>query len=414
MKIPPPRTEPRKKLQQCGSVLVVTMIFIMTLAVIVESYLRMVQNSYQLTARSQCWNAALAIAEAGVEESLASLNSGNYFNVLSRQFNNGSYQAWFFSASATNRAYIKSTGTVMVPKTGDTVSRTVIVRSVQSAMFTMGLVAINNIQFNGNGVATDSWNSFDPTQSSNGLYNGYVGNHGDVASVKGIVNIGNHIINGNLWLGGNAIFTGAPANVTGTIYTDANLYFPDVSLPAATGLGWQNAPQITTGSGDSTVTIHDITTSGFYTINDTYPVTVEPGVTATLDIKPSIWNPTTVNINGGTTNSGTLNIYQESGSITLSGNSNGGASGNRPENLYVFGLPAVTSITLSGTSSFVGAIYSPEAVLNLNGGGNNKNLIGAAVVNSVTLNGHYDFHYDTALATNGLSRGFVVASWQEQ
>jgi len=36
------------------------------------------------------------------------------------------------------------------------------------------------------------------------------------------------------------------------------------------------------------------------------------------------------------------------------------------------------------------------------------------VVYSVTLNGHYDFHYDTALATNGISRGFVVSSWQEQ
>jgi len=77
------------------------------------------------------------------------------------------------------------------------------------------------------------------------------------------------------------------------------------------------------------------------------------------------------------------------------------------------GLPAVTGITLSGTSSFVGAIYSPEASLTLNGGGNANNLIGSAVVNTVTLNGHYDFHYDTALATNGWNRGFVINQWQE-
>ena len=56
----------------------------------------------------------------------------------------------------------------------------------------------------------------------------------------------------------------------------------------------------------------------------------------------------------------------------MAGNSSGGASGNRAGNLIIFGMPAVTGITLSGNSSFVGAIYAPEAVLTLNGGGNAK------------------------------------------
>jgi hypothetical protein len=411
MKIPQPN-------QKRGSVLLVTMIFVMTTAVIVGSYLCMVQNSDQLVARAQCWNDALALAEAGVEESLASLNAGNGNTFsrtsISRNFNNGSYQAWFKERSVTNQAYIKSIGNVTVPLTGDVIQRTVIVRSAQSALFMMGLVSINNINFHGNGIASDSWNSFDPSQSTNGIYNGYVGTNGDVASIYGIVDIGNHTINGNLWLGPNATFTGSPANVTGLIYTDVNLSFSDASLPTPDALGWQTAPQTTTGSGKNAVTTHDITSSGYYVINDSYPVVIEAGVTATLDVQQSSWNPTSININGGTTNSGTVSLYLESGSATMAGNSNGGASGNRPENLYVYGLPAVTSITLSGSSSFVGAIYAPEAVLTLNGGGNANNLIGAAVVNSVTLNGHYDFHYDTALATNGINRGFVVASWQEQ
>jgi hypothetical protein len=29
------------------------------------------------------------------------------------------------------------------------------------------------------------------------------------------------------------------------------------------------------------------------------------------------------------------------------------------------------------------------------------------------LNGHYDFHYDESLATNGPTRGFIATSWQE-
>lgn len=400
--------------QESASVLVVTMIFVMTVAAIVGSYLVLVQNSNQLVARAQAWNAALAIAEAGVEECLASLNAGNNFNYINRSLNNGSYSAFFFNFSATNTAFIRSTGTVTVSKTGDTISRTVVVRSQQSGIFMMGLVAINNIQFNGYGIASDSWNSHDPNRSTNGLYNNYVGTNGDVASLQGIVDIGQHTINGDLFLGPTATFTGSPASVTGIIYTDANLVFPDVSLPTPDSLGWQIAPITIKGSGNGSQNFHDITSSGYYTINDSYSVVIEPGVTVTLDVTQPNWNPNTIDIYGGTTNSGTVSLYLESGSITLSGNSSGGASGNRPENLYVYGLPAVTSIAMSGTSSFVGAVYAPEAVLLLNGGGNNNNLIGAAVINTVTLNGHYDFHYDEALATNGVNRGFIVNSWQEQ
>ena len=93
----------------------------------------------------------------------------------------------------------------------------------------------------------------------------------------------------------------------------------------------------------------------------------------------------------------------------------GGAIGNRPENFVYFGMTNVASITLSGNSTFVGAVYAPEATLTLNGGGNANNLEGSAIVNSVTLNGHYDFHYDVSLAkwVFGPARGYIPLSWQE-
>ena len=78
-------------------------------------------------------------------------------------------------------------------------------------------------------------------------------------------------------------------------------------------------------------------------------------------------------------------------------------------------MPGVTSITLSGNSTYIGAIYAPQATLTLNGGGNSNNLEGSAIVASVTLNGHYDFWYDLALANLviGANKGYVAASWQE-
>ena len=62
------------------------------------------------------------------------------------------------------------------------------------------------------------------------------------------------------------------------------------------------------------------------------------------------------------------------------------------------------------------AIYAPEAALTGNGGGNNNfDTSGAVVVNSVTLNGHWNFHYDEHLAMVGpTSHGWVPRQWAEQ
>ena len=106
----------------------------------------------------------------------------------------------------TNTAWIYSTGMVTVAKTGDIVRRVIGVRAQKSGFFLMGLVAIYDIQFNGNNVASDSFNSYNPAQSTNGLYNGYSGTNGDVASVLGAVNIGNHTVNGDLFLGPTATY----------------------------------------------------------------------------------------------------------------------------------------------------------------------------------------------------------------
>jgi hypothetical protein len=395
-----------------GGVLLATLIFVLTTAAIAITYLAMIQNSDQLIARSQSWNDSLAVAESGVEEAMAGINSAAGFTSATRQLNGASYSAKYYAGSP---GYILSTGMVTVPLTGDTVSRRVKVTVQTQTLSMVGMGAVGDITLNGKGpspISVDSWNSHDPTESNNGLYNGYVGTNGSAGSEMGIVSLGNHVINGNLYLGPSASYSSAAGQVTGTIYSDWNINFPVPTLPTTDTNGnsivWTPAPTVLTNGA----LMHDLKSSGYYLVNDSDNVTVESGVTVTLNVQQANWTPTALNINGGTTNSGTVKMYLQSGNITLAGNSNGGASGNRPENLWVFGMPGVTGITYSGTSSFVGVIYAPDATLTLNGGGNNNNLIGAVIVNSVTLNGHYDFHYDTSLGTNGPS-SYVVSSWQE-
>src|SRR5436190_17561809 len=59
-----------------GSALLVSLITIGVLSFILASYLSMSQRQSLAVARSQSWNAAIAVAEGGVEEALAQLNRG--------------------------------------------------------------------------------------------------------------------------------------------------------------------------------------------------------------------------------------------------------------------------------------------------------------------------------------------------
>src|SRR5262245_26438117 len=59
-----------------GSALAVTLLTCGILAVLMGSYLYIVQGQRQSVARSQSWNQAIVVAEAGIDEALALMNSG--------------------------------------------------------------------------------------------------------------------------------------------------------------------------------------------------------------------------------------------------------------------------------------------------------------------------------------------------
>jgi len=62
----------------------------------------------------------------------------------------------------------------------------------------------------------------------------------------------------------------------------------------------------------------------------------------------------------------------------------------------------------------VGTLYAPSADLTLKGGGNSdEDFSGAAIAKTVTIRGHYKFHYDEALAFMGPPKGYVVTRWDE-
>jgi hypothetical protein len=108
-----------------------------------------------------------------------------------------------------------------------------------------------------------------------------------------------------------------------------------------------------------------------------------------------------------------LDLYSGAPSVSITGN-NTVNSDATADSFTFWGLPTCTSLSFGGNASFTGAIYAPNANFTLNGGGNNTiDFIGASITKTVRLNGHFNFHYDEALATLGPSRGFIVTSWNE-
>ena len=111
-------------------------------------------------------------------------------------------------------------------------------------------------------------------------------------------------------------------------------------------------------------------------------------------------------------NTGTLQMWVRD-SISFSGNAAVNTTYDALR-MRINGLPTCTRASLSGNAEFTGTIYAPAADLRFNGGGADRaDFMGAAIVGSAQLNGHFEFHYDENLGRAGPSSAFVIASWVE-
>ena len=276
----------------------VTLFIAVMLGMFLFYYLHLVSTQNNLVARSQAWNTSLTLAEAGVEEALAQLNPGAPAPVIDRTangwgaVNGGRYgpmsrtlTAGSYSVLYTDDKYpiIYSTGYVAVAALGVTLSRTVQVTTTNMTLFPAPMSARYNIDMNGNGIYTDSFNPLDPKLSTNGRYDpAKVSTNGTIASFGGIVNVGNANINGKLLLGPSAssITPKSGGYISGGVYYDFNLDFADVILPSALPL--VASPTPTTIDGVSYQYVFN--NSGYYSI-DGLSGSVYVGTNATVQLK---------------------------------------------------------------------------------------------------------------------------------
>lgn len=415
----------RAKLLEQGSVLIVTLFIASLFGLFLFSYLYLVRVQRGLVARSQAWNGAMGMAESGIEESLAQLNpstpqmpnvdrtangwgqpSGGIYGPMTRTLSNGWYSAVYTSDTFP---ILYSTGYVSIPALSATLSRTVRVTTTNIPLFAVAMAAINDINMNGNNLVTDSFNSTLTNLSNNGLYTSTkTSTNGDVASISGIVNVGNANVNGSVLLGPTATNTIKNNGViTGGVTNDFNVTFPDVVLPTTSWLMPSLVSQLI-----GTVTYNYVfNSSGDYVINNlSGSIYVATNVAVRLRLTGNA-SPTVITVAGPGAGS-RLTIYMDGPSFTLSGQST--VDGGVANNLAYYGTTNNTSISFSGNASFIGTIYAPEANFTLGGGGSNTfDFSGSVIAKSITMNGHFDFHFDEALLANGPSRGYCATSWTE-
>jgi len=423
-----------------GSVLLVALGVTFLLGLGLASYLTLARQQNVSVARSHAWNAALAMAEAGVEESLAHINQGVLISLtnLNRTANGWTFdgtvyraprrnlQNGYYDAYITGDAYpvIYATGYVNAPFFAEPARRALRVTTATDGLFVAAMAARLDIDFKGFGVETDSFDSSSALYSTDGKYDPTKNkDNGDVATTMGLLNVGNAKVMGTLRTGpeGN-IQIGAQGSVgdqdwvdggtrnlqPGHYLNDFNVDFPDVMVPFTSGL----VPQSMTIDGTNCYWVLE---NGDYVPGSSAATTLPNKETILVTGKARLYIPGDFTMVGSSqivvASGGSLAIYVGGANTTIT--KINVIDGNCA-NFNYFGLPSNESISMSGNDAMLATIYAPSAVLTLSGGGSDViDYQGACVAKSIKLNGHFKFHYDENLAKAGPLRAFVAGSWTE-
>jgi len=291
-----------------------------------------------------------------------------------------------------------------------------IVRPISA--FDQAIMSVGVVDLTNQNIVVDSYDSTDPTKSTNGLYDpAKRQENGDIATDGQLIEAGNAQIYGDVAT--NAGTVSGAANITGIERTDFYQEPIPIGAPswADSSPGSINGPTTlnavaTKGSVASRYTFSSISLSGnktltlagnpngsqtyieIYVIGDmsvtgTGQIVVQPGVTATIYFAGN------VDISGN----GVLN------------------SNNQPGDLMLYGIQPPTNssehVSIGGNSQISASIYAPGHDVTVNGGGTNGHVYGSIVGKTVTMTGVSNLHYDEKLGSTGAINNYKIVSWFE-
>jgi len=311
-------------------------------------------------------------------------------------------------------------GVLQVPQLARTIE--VMACPPGTGLYIRGLTVKNWIGMSGSAY-TDSFDSGDPTKSTNGLYDvAKRQQHGDVA----VNTSGNGSDLRNTFVWGNASSNGGTiantTNVKGSVFNNFSTTINPVKDPTFASMN-VTPSVINNPSGPVTLvggpagSPQNYKLSALTISQSANPLILAPSAPG-VDSYVNIW------VTGKTTVSGSGYILQQPGvhvkiysddEITISG---GGILNqtNVAANLEVLGVdPAsggTNKATVSGSATFIGVLNAPQFAITISGTGAYD---GAAIGLNATISGSGGFHYDEALSRLGGTgaTSYQVASWVE-
>jgi len=445
---------------QRGSLLLVAMLLTTIIGISIVSYLALARTGMTVSNRSLYVNAAMNLAENGMEEAVYSINkyvSNSSYNWSGAGWATGmsanTRQKWTgvtFDQNATGetRAYIygyKTSAPRIVTRSlvtlkdnsGAPVEKWILVQLRKTSKFSNGLVAKDSITFKGNTASVDSWDSDPDNNSATAAiaYSTSVKNdNGSVGSISVAVDavlVNNADIWGYAATGGSLPSVGANGLVgpfgtsSGTmdpshVSTDFAASFDPVTVPTNT---FQTVSTVSITTSLSLPEAGDtVDADGYYYIEADSVDFNNETLTITDKVVLNLTNTSNaIKIGGGSGQvtiapGAELIIYAE-GTIDIAGNGvlNGGstlATANQPKNFQIYGTKTsgTQDITIVGNGVLSGVIYAPNGSVDINGNGD---VLGSVVANDITLVGNALFHYDESLADMDAGDPFRVSRWME-
>jgi hypothetical protein len=451
----------RRRQGRWGNVLLICLMMSAIIGLSLASYLLLTQQEYRSVRRSQTWNRTIPITEAGVEEALALINmyagttndiahwtntattdgwtllSANVYQ-MTRYLDQSSYTVTITNLSnapsiySVGRMAWNSAGAVApqpmfavvgVPSPSANTTRAVLVQTAPpQSYFLFGILAKKGISIGGGGT-NDSVSSLDPSYAASPWSLALEHVNGSVGTLEGRVDGSSSTIYGHVYTGPNSTISlsggsggiGDPgwlANNPGMIengYTNNNLNIaiPDAP-PTPNVLAWSLPTPIagtyTLSGAPGMVSFYSVPAG--LNINEGASVLITNGAVGLI----CTGDFTLSDGSGIVITQGSSLVAYFNGKTTLSGQGIINATGYAT-NCAFYGSSKCTSITYSGSSSFIGTVWAPYATFAQSGG---AGVIGAMIVYSFSQSGGQSFfRYDEILGTGLASGVYRVVSWKE-
>jgi hypothetical protein len=286
--------------------------------------------------------------------------------------------------------------------------------------FNQAIMSVGTVDLNNQNIVVDSYDSSDPTKSTNGLYDeAKRQSNGDIATDGNLIDAGNAHIYGDVATNSGTV-VGA-ANITGEQRDD--FYQEPIPVGAPTWTSYNSTVTNVTSTTTLTASATSGSSASRYELSS---INLSSGKTLTLAGNPD-GSQTYIEIyvTGDISFTGSSQLIIQPGvtaKIYFQGNVDVAGNGilntnNQPSDLQLFGIQPTSSdemhVNLGGNGQIIASVYAPNHDVTINGGGTNGHVFGSVVGSTVTMTGVTNLHYDERLGTVGLINNYKIISWFE-